>query len=552
MRIVSLLPAATEIVGLLGLSDHLVGISHECDYPPEVNDKPRVTHCEIYGTGLPSAEVDRWVRETLASTGDLYTLDEPLLRRLRPDVILTQRLCDVCAVGYGSVTALAATLPGPPQVVNLEPSSLADIFANIRHVAEVLRVPEQGERAVASLLKRVEAVRARSLRIGRRLKCFLMEWIDPPFCSGHWGPELIEIAGGEDPLGRKGQDSTRILWESVLEAQPEVLVLACCGYRAERTLQDLPILQSYAGWDTLSAVRQGRVYVVDGSAYFSRHGPRIVDSLEILAHALHPDVHPLPDGLPAPHRVGALHPSTPAQPSSGSSEASIRRKPKALLAWSSGKDSAWALHLLRQQDEVQIVGLLTTFNEAFARVAMHAVRRELVELQAAAASLPLWPVLLPWPCPNEEYERRMQAAIAQAREQGITHMVFGDLFLQDIRAYRERMLAGTGIAPLFPLWGTPADTPALARQMLAGGLRAVLSCVDLRQISEHFAGRRYDEALLADLPTDADPCGEKGEFHTFCYDGPMFSRKINVRVGKIISRDGFHFADLLPADAGVQ
>jgi iron complex transport system substrate-binding protein len=290
MRVVSLLPAATEIVGALGLMDWLVGVSHECDFPPEANETPRVTRCEIHGAGLPSGEVDRWVRETLAATGSLYTLDEPLLRRLQPDVILTQRLCDVCAVGYGTVAALAATLPGPPRVVNLEPSCLDDILSDIRRVAAALGVPERGEAVVAALEARVEAVRSRASQAARRPRCFLMEWIDPPFCSGHWGPQVVEIAGGLDPLGRKGHDSSRIHWESVLEAQPEVIVLACCGYRMERTLQDVPILRSYPGWATLPAVRSGRVYAVNGSAYFSRPGPRVVDSLEILAEILHPEL----------------------------------------------------------------------------------------------------------------------------------------------------------------------------------------------------------------------------------------------------------------------
>jgi iron complex transport system substrate-binding protein len=290
MRIVSLLPAATEIVGSLGQLENLVGVSHECDYPAEVNGKPRVTHCPIHGAGLPSVEIDRWVRETLASTGTLYRLDEPLLRRLEPDLILTQRLCDVCAVEYGSVTAFAATLPGPPRVLSLEPSSLADIFDNIRTVARMLAVPERGEDTVTTLVRRVQAVQTRLPERVHRPRCFLMEWIDPPFCSGHWGPELVELAGGVEPLGRKGQDSTRIRWERVVEARPEVIVLACCGCPPQRTLEDLPILQRNPGWKSLPAVERGQVYVVDGSAYFSRPGPRIVDSLEILAEVLHPDV----------------------------------------------------------------------------------------------------------------------------------------------------------------------------------------------------------------------------------------------------------------------
>jgi iron complex transport system substrate-binding protein len=230
------------------------------------------------------------VRKTLTSAGTLYRLDEVLLRELKPNVILTQRLCNVCAVDYGSVAAFASTLPGPPQLVNLEPSSLADIFADIRRVAQVLGVPERGDQVVQELRKRVEAVQARLSQIRHRPRCFLMEWIDPPFCSGHWGPELVELAGGTDPLGLKGRDSCRILWERVLESQPEIIVLACCGYTMQRTLEDLPILQGFPGYAELPAVQNERVSAVDGSAYFSRPGPRIIDSLEILAETIHPEV----------------------------------------------------------------------------------------------------------------------------------------------------------------------------------------------------------------------------------------------------------------------
>ena len=221
-------------------------------------------------------------------------------------------------------------------------------------------------------------------------------------------------------------------------------------------------------------------------------------------------------------------------------------KPKALLSWSSGKDAAWALHLLRQRGEVEVVGLVTTFNAAFGRVAMHGVREELVRAQAAAAGVPLWPVPLPWPCSNEAYEALMRGVVEKARAQGVTAYAFGDLFLAEIRAYRERQLAGTGLAPLFPVWGTPQDTPILARDMIAAGLRATITCVDPAQLSPAFVGRAFDARLLADLPAGVDPCGERGEFHTFCHAGPMFGRGIGVRAGEIVSRDGFSFADLLP------
>jgi uncharacterized protein (TIGR00290 family) len=217
-----------------------------------------------------------------------------------------------------------------------------------------------------------------------------------------------------------------------------------------------------------------------------------------------------------------------------------------LLSWSSGKDSAWALHVLRQQRDVEIVGLLTTFNEVADRVAMHAVRRSLVEAQAAAARLPLWRIALPFPCSNADYESRMGAVIDRAREEGVTHIAFGDLFLEDVREYRVRMLCGTGVEPVFPLWCSPTQTPALARTMLENGMRAVLTCVDPRQLRETFVGRAFDAALLADLPDGVDPCGERGEFHTFCFAGPMFDREIGVQVGETVSRDGFCFTDLVP------
>jgi len=220
---------------------------------------------------------------------------------------------------------------------------------------------------------------------------------------------------------------------------------------------------------------------------------------------------------------------------------------RVLLSWSSGKDSAWALYVLRQEPDVDVVGLLTTFNEAADRVAMHAVRRGLVEAQAAATGLPLWAVDLPSPCSNADYEAKMAAVIERARGEGITHVAFGDLFLEDIRNYRIHQLAGTGIEPLFPLWGAVSATTDLARRMLAAGVRAVLTCVDPRQLPDSFVGRQYDKALLTELPEGVDPCGERGEFHTFCYGGPMFAADIAVEIGERVTRDGFHFADLLPA-----
>ncbi len=219
-------------------------------------------------------------------------------------------------------------------------------------------------------------------------------------------------------------------------------------------------------------------------------------------------------------------------------------RPKALVAWSSGKDSAWSLREVLRAGELEVVGLLTTVTSEFERVSMHAVREALLDAQAAALGLPCRKVRIPWPCPNDAYEREMAAAVAEARAAGVTRIVFGDLFLADIRAYREERLAGTGVAPVFPLWGR--ETALLAREMIAGGLVATLTCVDPRRLDRALAGRPFDAALLAALPAGVDPCGENGEFHTFVSAGPMFRAPLDVVGGEVVEREGFVFADVLP------
>jgi len=215
---------------------------------------------------------------------------------------------------------------------------------------------------------------------------------------------------------------------------------------------------------------------------------------------------------------------------------------KCMVSWSSGKDSAWLVHTLRARSDIELGALLTTVNESAQRVAMHAVRIELLEAQAEALGLPLWQIPIPSPCTNEVYERAMAAAVARAVAEGFTQMAFGDLFLEDVRRYREERLAGTGLTPIFPLFG--ADTPALAQQMVGAGLIARLTCVDPRVLDRRFAGRDFDARLLAELPPSIDPCGERGEFHSFAYAGPMFSRPIPIESGIVVERDGFVFADL--------
>lgn len=226
---------------------------------------------------------------------------------------------------------------------------------------------------------------------------------------------------------------------------------------------------------------------------------------------------------------------------------------KALVSWSSGKDSAWMLHVLRQSNEYEIVGLLTTINNNFDRVAMHGVRRELLEAQAEAAGLPLWKVPLPWPCSNQEYETAMSTACAKAIDAGVRAVAFGDLFLEDVRHYREDRMCGTGLSPLFPIW--KRDTRQLIHEMCAQGVRSRIVCLDPQKLPASFAGRDLDSQLVNEFPQGIDPCGERGEFHTFVYDGPMFTHAISIENGEVVTRDGFVFADLIshaPVEAGAR
>lgn len=297
-RIVSLLPAATEIVTILGLRNRLVGVTHECDYPSSVRDLPKVTRTLI-PADASSRTIDELVRERMASKQPLYSLDLPVLHACAPDLIVTQALCDVCAVAEAEVQAAACQLAGQPQVINLEPQTLREVLDSIRIVARAAAVaPEETELVIGRLEDRIKAVAERSrgltpIRIG------FLEWLDPPFSCGHWSPELVRLAGGLDGFSHEGQRSRTLTWEEVVGWQPEALFIACCGFDVERTLQDLRQAELVPGWETIPAVQSGRIYVVDGSHYFSRPGPRLVDSLEILAHALHPDTHPLPAHLPA-------------------------------------------------------------------------------------------------------------------------------------------------------------------------------------------------------------------------------------------------------------
>ena len=302
MRIVSLLPSATEIICALGLEDRLVGVTHECDYPALVRSLPKVTHTLI-PTEATSAEIDALVRDRLGAQSALYTLDMATLERLRPDLIVTQALCDVCAVAEAEVRSAACMLPSGPSVLNLEPETLDEVIACVRQVADAAGEPRRADPLIDALRARVDAVVSRGRSIGRRPRVALLEWLDPPFSTGHWNPELVRLAGGEDALGRPGEKSVTLRWEQVIAWQPEVVLISCCGFTAERSLQETEVLRNVPGWDELPAVRDDRVFLTDGNAYFSRPGPRLVDSLELLAHVIHPDVHPLAEWLIPPLRL---------------------------------------------------------------------------------------------------------------------------------------------------------------------------------------------------------------------------------------------------------
>ena len=287
MRIASLLPSSTEIVYALGLGDDLVAVSHECDFPAEARSKPKLTRARV-DSSRSSGEIDQLVAQSLHETGTLYDLDFDLLSRLQPDLILTQQLCDVCAVSYEYVKDAVKGLRHSPQVVNLEPLCLADILENIRVVGRLAGCLDRAEAHIKSLAARIEQVRTRTAAVGSRPRVFLMEWLNPPYCAGHWNGELVELAGGVDALSRIGRPSARVDWKKIADFAPEVVVISCCGFSLERALQEIPFLQTVEAWSHLPAVQNGRVFLADGNQFFSRPGPRIVDSLEMLAVMIHP------------------------------------------------------------------------------------------------------------------------------------------------------------------------------------------------------------------------------------------------------------------------
>ena len=290
-RIVSLLPSATEIVCALGLESSLVGVTHECDYPPSVATLPKLTASRISHETMTSAEIDHAVRTQLDGHGSIYNLDEETLRALKPDLILTQELCDVCAVSYRTVEQAAARISeADVRVLSLEPNTIEDILANIRTVGALAGREAEAERVVSALAARIDALAAALAGAERRPRTLMLEWLEPPFAPGHWVPEQVALAGGEHTFGRAGQPSIQTTAREILDYAPEVVVLIPCGFYKEDVLRALPRARLPEGFRELPAVREGEVWTLDATSYFSRPGPRVVDGAEILARILHPEI----------------------------------------------------------------------------------------------------------------------------------------------------------------------------------------------------------------------------------------------------------------------
>ena len=290
MRICSLLPSATEIAFALGLADQVVAVSHECDYPPEASNRPVLTKSAIHQKIHRSLEVDREVEQR--GGGDIYEIDEKLLANLKPDLILTQELCHVCAVSYTRVKEAASVLDADTKIVSLEPTNLEEIVDNILLVGRMTNKLAEAEKLAAQMLRRIDRVREKTKTVQDKPRVFFMEWLQPPWAGGHWIPQMVDYAGGFEGLGRLGKPSHRIEWDQVVEYEPEIIVLSPCGLDANQVMEEAHVLASYTEWNEIPAFQSSRIYAVNASAYFSRSGPRVVDGLEILAHIIHPELFP--------------------------------------------------------------------------------------------------------------------------------------------------------------------------------------------------------------------------------------------------------------------
>ncbi len=304
MRIVTLLPSATEIVCALGLREHLVGVSHCCKYPTDVAELPKMTSTHVPFTES-SKVIDEHVREHLTGHEALYDLEIERLEEARPDFIISQTLCDVCAVSTGDVIAALNALPSSPQLVDLNPNTLDDVFDDIARVGDMLGVPGRATALLDDLRtrRRAAAERTATIAVNERPRVAFLEWLDPPFNGGHWNPELVKLAGGVDLLGAGGKPSSTLTWDDVVSSQPDVLYIACCGFPIDRAMEDVRIVSERPEWQALPAVQTGNVFVTDGNDYFACPGPRLIEGMEIMAHALHPDIHPQPIGLERVQKV---------------------------------------------------------------------------------------------------------------------------------------------------------------------------------------------------------------------------------------------------------
>jgi iron complex transport system substrate-binding protein len=292
LKIVSFLPSATEMVYALGLEDQLVGVSHECDYPLGAKTKPVVVRNALDLEKMSLPEIDRAVSERIGSGGSLYQVDEELIRKLNPDLVLTQDLCQVCAPSGNEVSQTLKSLPKPPSILWMTPRSLVEIQQNMRDLGVATRREAEAEKWISSMNKRFEKTKNKTRSVSRRPRVFCMEWIDPIYCSGHWVPEMVEMAGGEDRLGRKGTDSVRVTQDEVLAWNPEILIVLPCGFHLDRASEQARTLLSDPAWKKVTAVQRGTVYAVDASSYFARPGPRVVEGTELLAHLIHPGLFP--------------------------------------------------------------------------------------------------------------------------------------------------------------------------------------------------------------------------------------------------------------------
>ena len=303
MRICSLLPSATEIAFALGLDDSVVAVTHECDYPPQARSKRVVVKSSIDPASQGSAEIDKSIGERLKDSRGVYTIDLPRLREADPDLILTQELCDVCAVDYNEVLSAARSLARKPKIISLTPTLLAGVLRDIELVGEATGKQREAGAVVGRLRARIDRVREQVAGAGTRPRVACIEWLDPIYIAGHWIPEMVELAGGTDELGKKGLPSEKTSWDRVVQSAPEVIVLMPCGFEVERTMKEFELLRRLPGWDDLPAVRERRVFAVNGSAYFNRPGPRLVDGLEILARLFHPKIFPAEPDAETARRV---------------------------------------------------------------------------------------------------------------------------------------------------------------------------------------------------------------------------------------------------------